>query len=288
MEDTQPQVEHSPRVTVWANGFGLWHVRVPRTVVSPIIAARQALRDELTARHNNVADYVWKHPVLMPELSDADTVVYTEGLVPGTPAPAAEADTASDFEEHFDNEIGELFANYTLDGQSQPQTAVRVVALLMLWAHRSGEIDPRALLDLAEADYLALSSPPPPLRGVGECARCGAVVELRPLDPAAPKVNEWLDERGVDGCGDTVESHAPDPAGLVTVSLRIGNHYELHESVVTECTDVLVPRPDGGSEWAVTWLLPFTGVGHLGGESFYVVEVTASSVPELVGMRVEF
>jgi hypothetical protein len=32
-------VEHAPRVTVWANGFGIWHVRVPRDCVSPLIAA---------------------------------------------------------------------------------------------------------------------------------------------------------------------------------------------------------------------------------------------------------
>jgi hypothetical protein len=75
-------VEHAPRVTVWANGFGIWHVRVPRDCVSPLIAARRALRDELTAREAHCARSVWMYPVRVPELDahgEPDTIVYREG-----------------------------------------------------------------------------------------------------------------------------------------------------------------------------------------------------------------
>lgn len=63
----------------WANGFGVWHVRVSRHAASPLIAARRVLRDELTQRENNVAREVWMRPVRVPELDTDDTVVYKEG-----------------------------------------------------------------------------------------------------------------------------------------------------------------------------------------------------------------
>lgn len=66
-------------VTTWANGFGVWHVRVSRTAASPLIAARRALRDELQAREANVARNVWLHPVRVEGLDDDTTIVYREG-----------------------------------------------------------------------------------------------------------------------------------------------------------------------------------------------------------------
>jgi hypothetical protein len=69
-------------VTTWANGFGVWHVRVPRGAASPLIAARRALRDELTARESPsmpVAREIYMHPERVPDLDTADTVVYREG-----------------------------------------------------------------------------------------------------------------------------------------------------------------------------------------------------------------
>ncbi len=195
-----------------------------------------------------------------------------------------------DFRERTLEEVGELFANHGSAGHPPQTTAVSVIAKLLLWAKWTGTIDPHALIDLAEADFQALDSPPPPLRGVGECQRCGERIWLRPLDPANPKPNEWLDENHVDGCGDTPDSHQPDTSELVTVSLVIGNHYELHDAVVTRHDNVLVPRYEGGAldEWGFTWLFDFTGVGHLDGESHYRVEMTASSQPELTGTIFEF
>ena len=67
-----------PRVTTWADGYGVWHARVPAGCVSPLIAARKALRDELQAREAHVAREVWLHPERVPELDTAGTVVYRE------------------------------------------------------------------------------------------------------------------------------------------------------------------------------------------------------------------
>lgn len=74
-------MDHGPRVQAWADGFGVWHVRVPRGIPGIIIAARRALRDELTAREANVAREVWLHPERVPDMDDDDTIVYREGAV---------------------------------------------------------------------------------------------------------------------------------------------------------------------------------------------------------------
>jgi hypothetical protein len=65
-------------MTVWADGFGVWHARVRRDA-GAIIVARKALRDELEQRESNVARNVWMHPVRVVELDTADTIVYKEG-----------------------------------------------------------------------------------------------------------------------------------------------------------------------------------------------------------------
>lgn len=69
---------NSTATTAWANGFGIWHVRVPRNAASPIIAARARLRDELTLRERNVAPGIWKQPIRVPEYDDDNTIVYRE------------------------------------------------------------------------------------------------------------------------------------------------------------------------------------------------------------------
>jgi hypothetical protein len=69
-------------VTTWADGFGIWHVRVSRDAASPIIAARRALRDELTLRESPsapVARLIYMRPVRVTELDTEDTIVYREG-----------------------------------------------------------------------------------------------------------------------------------------------------------------------------------------------------------------
>lgn len=80
----------------------------------------------------------------------------------------------------------------------------------------------------------------------------------------------------------------------VTVSLSIGNHYELHPSVTTTVTDVTVPAPPPAEpatrrqEWATEHLLPFTGTGHTDGDSSYDLTITASSDTTLVGATFTF
>lgn len=68
-------------VTTWANGFGIWHVRVSRTAASPLVAARRALRDELQVHEapHEVARKIYMKPVRVPELDTEDTIVYREG-----------------------------------------------------------------------------------------------------------------------------------------------------------------------------------------------------------------
>jgi hypothetical protein len=82
MSGTTRRYADSPRVTTWANGFGVWHVRVDRAVTSPLIVARGALRDELTARESPSVPTrrsIYMHPIEVPELSNETTIVYKEG-----------------------------------------------------------------------------------------------------------------------------------------------------------------------------------------------------------------
>jgi hypothetical protein len=65
-------------VATWANGFGVWHVRVPRHAASPLLAARRALRDELQLREVNLRREVWLHPERVEDLDTEDTIVYRE------------------------------------------------------------------------------------------------------------------------------------------------------------------------------------------------------------------
>lgn len=71
-------------MTTWADGRGVWHVRVSRTAVAPLIAARRALRDEIVAREGDPAGLdrnVWMKPIRVPDMDTADTMVYREGNV---------------------------------------------------------------------------------------------------------------------------------------------------------------------------------------------------------------
>jgi hypothetical protein len=72
-----------PRVTTWADGFGIWHARVtysgPLESSGAVIIARKALRDELTPRVANLDRAVWLRPERVLELDTPNTVVYREG-----------------------------------------------------------------------------------------------------------------------------------------------------------------------------------------------------------------
>jgi len=66
----------------WADGFGVWHVRISRHAAGPLIAARGALQRELLARESAsapVAREVWMHPVRVEDLDTDDTIVWREG-----------------------------------------------------------------------------------------------------------------------------------------------------------------------------------------------------------------
>lgn len=82
--------------------------------------------------------------------------------------------------------------------------------------------------------------------------------------------------------------------GAVIVSLHIENTYELYEDVDTHVTDVVIPAPPADvdskeyEEWAYDHINCYTGVGHTDGDSWYDVEITASSDPELVGRTFEW
>ena len=100
------------------------------------------------------------------------------------------------------------------------------------------------------------------------------------------------DTTGVDRSGEP----APGTAGTVTVSLTIENTYELYEDVTTYAVDRVVPAPpcgpaddaDAFNEWAHEHIYQFTGTGHTRGDSWYDVEITASSEPALIGHTFEF
>jgi hypothetical protein len=73
----------------------------------------------------------------------------------------------------------------------------------------------------------------------------------------------------------------------VTLTLRIENRYELYPTEITTPT-VTVPAPpededsDAYDEWTWEHIHDTTGVGHEDGDSWYDVEVTESSRPDLI------
>jgi len=84
-------------------------------------------------------------------------------------------------------------------------------------------------------------------------------------------------------------------AGAVIVSLRVENSYEMYEDVTVEIKGVVVPTPPADvdseeyQEWAQDNIIdPYTGVGHEDGDSWYDVEITASSDPALVGRKFDW
>lgn len=77
------------------------------------------------------------------------------------------------------------------------------------------------------------------------------------------------------------------------VKLNILNTYELYPTEVTQATvAVPLPVPPEGSDerhdWEYEFIHAHTGVGHSDGDSWYDVEIIASTAPELIGMTFEF
>lgn len=84
-----------------------------------------------------------------------------------------------------------------------------------------------------------------------------------------------------------------DSRAEATVTLLIENHYELYSMVVTTPT-VTIPLPpdpadtEAYDEWEYDYILSETGTGRCGGDSWYFVEITESTAPELLGRKFEF
>lgn len=79
---------------------------------------------------------------------------------------------------------------------------------------------------------------------------------------------------------------------MVTVTLAIENTYSLYPTQWTHPT-VTVPAPPAKDtpeydEWAWEQIYDHTGVGHTDGDSWYDVEVTASSHPDLLPVGAKF
>lgn len=68
-------------VTTWANGWGVWHVRVSRDAAAPLLGARRAIRDVLQARESRTSPVdrrCWTDLVEVTDLSTPASVVYRE------------------------------------------------------------------------------------------------------------------------------------------------------------------------------------------------------------------
>jgi hypothetical protein len=70
-------------VSVWADVYGVWHVRVSAYAAAPLLAARRLLQEQLQARQGaEVPRDLWMHPVRVAEMDTDDTLVYREGNLP--------------------------------------------------------------------------------------------------------------------------------------------------------------------------------------------------------------
>lgn len=64
----------------WADGHGVWHVRVSARAAWPLGAARHALREAITEREAGADPRVWTLPVRVPELDTPGLTAYREGF----------------------------------------------------------------------------------------------------------------------------------------------------------------------------------------------------------------
>lgn len=67
-------------VKTWADGHGVWHVRVTRSVPDPERWARNALMDEISSRESlsGLDPRVWRSPVRVPEKDTPTAIAYRE------------------------------------------------------------------------------------------------------------------------------------------------------------------------------------------------------------------
>lgn len=64
--------------TVWADGYGRWHVLVPMGAASPVLAARRALREEIKARDARTHQAAWMGCVRVPQYDAPGRLAYAE------------------------------------------------------------------------------------------------------------------------------------------------------------------------------------------------------------------
>lgn len=139
-----------PRVSAWADSFDVWHVRVPRDVASPLIAARRRFQEEITARDAHAHRDVWMHPERVESLDTAETIVYREGT-PGAPWPA----TANESTKSIDIVIATTeTGHFSWMGVGATDTEARE-ALLRAWDAHCAEYgsDPRLLREVDDFNY---------------------------------------------------------------------------------------------------------------------------------------
>lgn len=65
-------------VIAWADGFGVWRVRVSGAAHA-VPHAQDTLRQELGWRHSDVAESVWADPIREPDMDTETSTVYREG-----------------------------------------------------------------------------------------------------------------------------------------------------------------------------------------------------------------
>lgn len=77
------------------------------------------------------------------------------------------------------------------------------------------------------------------------------------------------------------------------VTLQIENAYEDGTEITTVVTaEIALPIPADGTDerigWEQMYIQPHTGTGKEDGDAWYDVEITESTVPELIGLTFSF
>jgi hypothetical protein len=113
-------------------------------------------------------------------------------------------------------------------------------------------------------------------------------------DGPGPGPRPWQYPPGAGAVSDrpgTVLAMTDNPAGTVTLTLRIENIYSNGEQVTVLVENLVVPAPDADdrSAWADEHLHPLTGTGQPTAEDAgHIVTIVDSSDPTLVGVVHEF
>lgn len=152
------------------------------------------------------------------------------------------------------------------------------------WWHAYGRLfdeDKRS-----DSPFMLLVLGPTPL-GPKDLDRRGTPIDEATVNEA-PYLTSWNHEPSGQEKDQLMEE-----SQLIHLKLRIENHYELYDMVVTH-PEVDVPIPpmddesDDYSDWAYEHIMAATGSGRTKGDSSYFVEVVGSSHPQFVPVGTEF